>query len=105
MTLNENVADYLGSKLAYIAYKNWVHENGPEKALPGLEYTPHQLFWYASVIRNCNATAGNATENDVYAKPSFRTLSPLRNSLYFNSDFQCPDVTYMNAKFKCNDFL
>ena len=44
--LGENVADNGGLREAWIAYKQWVQENGPDNPLPGLEkYSNDQLFF------------------------------------------------------------
>uniref|UniRef100_A0A1S4KS06 Peptidase M13 C-terminal domain-containing protein n=2 Tax=Ixodes scapularis TaxID=6945 RepID=A0A1S4KS06_IXOSC len=36
------------ARLLVQAYKKWVKENGPEAGLPGLKYTPQQLFWISA---------------------------------------------------------
>jgi len=50
-TQGENVADNGGIEQALQAYHQFVREHGPEKKLPGLHYTPEQLFFlgFASV--------------------------------------------------------
>lgn len=102
--IDENLADYLGYKLAYLAYQNWSYTSSKKEAiLPGLKYTPEQLFWMIGVFRNCHLS--NAELDDRHAVASFRTMAPLRNSLYFNSDFECDEQSFMNLKDKCNDAL
>jgi len=50
-TQGENIADNGGVEQAFQAYHQFVRENGREKKLPGLKYTPDQLFFlgFASV--------------------------------------------------------
>lgn len=40
----ENIADNGGLKASFQAYKKWLHENGPEEALPGIP-SNYQLFF------------------------------------------------------------
>ena len=44
LTQNENIADNGGINIAHLAYRAWVAENKQEKRLPGLPYTPQQMF-------------------------------------------------------------
>lgn len=53
-TQGENIADNGGIKESYRAYKKWISENGVEKRLPGLEYTPEQLFWVSAAQTWCS---------------------------------------------------
>lgn len=101
----ETIADYAGVKLAYLAYQKWIYQNETEKVLPGLTYSPNQLFWMSTVFRNCNSSDREVPTDDSYAVRSFRATVPLRNSPYFNSDFQCKDGSFMNLKNKCDNAL
>lgn len=53
-TQGENIADNGGIKEAYFAYKEWAAKNGPEPKLPGMEYTPEQMFWIAAAQTWCS---------------------------------------------------
>jgi predicted metalloendopeptidase len=44
-TVNENIADDGGLKIAFNAYKKWFEDHGEFKALPGLDYSSEQLFF------------------------------------------------------------
>jgi membrane metallo-endopeptidase-like protein 1 len=46
-TLGENIADNGGIAQAFRAYKAFVQKHGQEPKLPGLNYTPEQLFFIA----------------------------------------------------------
>jgi neprilysin len=53
-TQGENIADNGGIKEAYKAYTKWVEKNGEEPQLPGLKYSPDQLFWIAAAQTWCS---------------------------------------------------
>lgn len=45
-TQGENIADNGGMRQAFLAYKKYVAENGPDQRLPGLQqFSPEQLFF------------------------------------------------------------
>lgn len=52
--LGENIADNGGIKESYLAYQKWEEDNGPEPRLPGLEYTPQQMFWISAAQTWCS---------------------------------------------------
>ena len=45
LTLGDNIADNGGVKVAHYAYQKYIDRMGPELKLPGLKYSPQQLFW------------------------------------------------------------
>ncbi|KAF5305122.1 hypothetical protein FQA39_LY09384 [Lamprigera yunnana] len=108
LTLEENIADYTGVKVAYAAYRNWVRENGEESPLTGIDYTPNQLFWIASISHECYELSGKTLEKilkrDSHALNVFRAIAPLQNSEEFAKDFNCPLNSVMNPENKCKIF-
>nr|XP_023029894.1 neprilysin-1-like [Leptinotarsa decemlineata] len=102
---NENFADLIGIDIAYEAYHDWwkIHGN-EEKALPGLTYTPKQMFWIQFATNFCYEKI-IAEEYDIlnrnHASFNYRVLSPLKNSRYFPLDFKCSPGTNMNSVEKC----
>lgn len=50
LTLKENIADNGAIKEAYQAYEKYVQKFGEELPLPGLKYSPRQLFWIAAAM-------------------------------------------------------
>ncbi|XP_063988069.1 neprilysin-2-like isoform X2 [Diachasmimorpha longicaudata] len=104
-THQENTADNGGTKLAYLAYKDWSSRNQQELMLPGLFYTPQQMFWISLAQTWCSVhqpeTLKQHINNDIHSPSEFRVLGPLSNSLEFFEDFQCPVGSKMNPKEKC----
>ncbi len=102
----ENVADLGGIKVAYRAYDQWIKEHGPELLLPGLDYTPQQMFWISSTTLWCTKFRPEALEamilNDAHVPDEFRVLGPLSNMPEFAKDFNCPVGSKMNPEKKCS---
>ncbi|KAL7291511.1 hypothetical protein TKK_0014771 [Trichogramma kaykai] len=104
-TQGENIADNGGIKEAYMAYKLWVERNGPEPRLPGLDYSPEQMFWVSAANSWC---AKERTESlklniftDEHSPSKFRVIGPLSNVPDFAKDFNCPLGSKMNPVKKC----
>ncbi|XP_043263785.1 neprilysin-2 isoform X2 [Colletes gigas] len=104
-TQGENIADNGGIKEAYLAYKEWVRRNNPEQRLPGLSYTPEQLFWISAANTWCSKYRPEAMKLRIttgfHSPGKFRVLGPLSNMEEFAKDFKCPLGSKMNPEKKC----
>lgn len=105
LTEAENIADNGGIKEAYFAYNAWVRRHGEERKLPGLKYTPNQLFWISIAQCWCTKERVELLQNlitlDNHSPSRFRVIGPLQNSDQFAKDFNCPSGSFMNPKHKC----
>ncbi|XP_031569139.1 membrane metallo-endopeptidase-like 1 isoform X2 [Actinia tenebrosa] len=106
LTLDENIADNGGIRLAYEAYQRWKKENGSEKILPGLTLSPDQLFFVGFAQLWCSsfneASADYSTKYDpLHAFPKYRVIGPLTNFNKFSEAFNCPANSPMNPSTKC----
>jgi membrane metallo-endopeptidase-like protein 1 len=103
--LGENIADNGGIKIAYRGYLRWLDRNKVEKALPGLPYTPRQMFWISAATNGCTKYKKEYLKQMVmsgfHSPYYFRILVPFMNSDYFARDFNCPLGSPMNPKYKC----
>lgn len=99
------MADNGGVKAAYQAYKKWVCRNGPEARLPGLNYTPEQLFWLSFANAFCTKARPEYLKliitTDEHSPAMFRVIGSLSNIPEFSRDFHCSHNTKMNPKKKC----
>uniref|UniRef100_A0A7G3AIY0 Putative m13 family peptidase n=1 Tax=Lutzomyia longipalpis TaxID=7200 RepID=A0A7G3AIY0_LUTLO len=104
-TQGENIADNGGIKESYLAYHKWVEQNGPELKLPGLDYTPEQMFWISAAQTWCSVYRPESMKmritTGVHSPAQFRVLGPLSNMRDFAKDFNCPDGSPMNPTHKC----
>ncbi|XP_071839766.1 endothelin-converting enzyme 1-like isoform X1 [Apostichopus japonicus] len=104
-TLGENIADNGGLKSAFLAYEEWVHENGNEKALPGVGLTSKQLFFLGFAQVWCSFSTPEEAllhiMTDHHSPPRFRVIGTLSNSEDFAREFQCPADAPMNPEKKC----
>lgn len=105
ITQGENIADNGGVKESYFAYKKWIEVNGAELRLPGLGYSPAQLFWISFAQTWCSndrveilRTVINA---DTHSPNMFRVIGSLGNMNEFMKDFNCPIDSRMNFVEKC----
>ncbi|XP_011707585.1 PREDICTED: membrane metallo-endopeptidase-like 1 [Wasmannia auropunctata] len=104
-TQGENIADNGGVKEAYYAYKEWVKRNNPEQRLPGLPYSPEQMFWISLANIYCNKFRPEARKRqimwDSHSPEEFRIQGMLSNMEEFSRDFNCSIDSRMNPKKKC----
>lgn len=103
--LGENIADNGGIKIAYRGYMKWLERNKAEPGLPGIPYTPRQLFWISNAITWCTKYKKESLKQFVtlgyHAPTYFRVVVPFKNSDHFGRDFNCPLGSPMNPKYKC----
>lgn len=99
------MADNGGMKCAYYAYKKWSRHHGEELQLPGLDYTPNQLFWISAAQTWCSVSRDWYTQlvitTDSHAVNQYRVIGSLQNNREFANDFQCQPGTPMNPIRKC----
>ncbi|XP_017046056.1 neprilysin-2 isoform X1 [Drosophila ficusphila] len=104
-TQGENIADNGGVKESYIAYRRWAQKHGPEPKLPGLDFTPEQMFWVAAGQTWCAKYRKESLKmritTGVHSPSEFRVLGSLSNMKDFAKDFQCPEGSPMNPVQKC----
>lgn len=113
MTLNgvntqgENIADNGGLKLAYRAYLSSLKKrNIQDPKLPGLDFSPRQLFWISAAQTWCSVERPEIKRymilTDSHALGKYRVLGTLSNSKEFSKDFQCMVGSTMNPARKCD---
>jgi len=99
-TQGENIADNGGIKEAYRAYNSWVSRHGAEPRLPGVNYTPRQLFWVSAANVWCAKYRPKALKlrvlTGVHSPDQFRVQGPFSNMEDFSRDFNCPVGSNMN---------
>lgn len=105
-TQGENIADNGGIKEAFKAYQRWIKENGAEAGLPGLRYTPQQLFWISAANVWCGKYRPEAMKLRImsgsHSPPSYRVIGPMSNTPEFAQEFNCAPGTPMNPVKKCS---
>ena len=104
-TQGENIADNGGLRVARKAYERLASKSGMEQRLPGLDYTPKQLFWVAGAILYCGKYRPEALKtavlNDSHSPKRVRVNAMLRNNAEFAHDWNCKVGTPMNPVDKC----
>ncbi|XP_043270372.1 endothelin-converting enzyme homolog [Venturia canescens] len=104
-TRDEDLADLVGTRMAYSAYVELAKDSLPEKQLPGLDYSPRQMFWISTANTACVKTRPVAALRFLYEEehslPKLRINVPLSNLQEFADDFNCAVGSKMNPKDKC----
>ncbi|XP_044746106.1 neprilysin-2-like isoform X2 [Coccinella septempunctata] len=99
-TLEENIADFVGTDIAHELYQDYVHQNGVEKNLPGIDLTPNQIFWVMTGTFLCGMPSSEKPLF-LHANSEYRINYRLRNLPQFARDFHCPSGSFMNPEEKC----
>ncbi|XP_044588311.1 neprilysin-2-like [Cotesia glomerata] len=101
--LSENIADNIGTKVAYLAYQDWITKNGHEPNLPGLSYTPNQLYWISFANQWCKSKSLllKWKDNAIHAPNDKQVIGSLSNSIEFSKDLNCPVGSNINPLNKC----
>lgn len=113
MTLNgintqgENIADNGGIKESFMAYRQFVAARGEEEPkLPGLDYTPNQLYFLNAAQVWCENMRDKAKVERILTDPHsidmFRVYGPMQNFDEFTKAWHCPVGSFMNPKNKCS---
>ncbi|XP_060591251.1 neprilysin-1-like isoform X1 [Ruditapes philippinarum] len=108
LTLNEVLPDHEGTRISYKAYRRIVEKqrNGKEeKRLPGLPYTPNQLFFINLVQPLCTNIRNDIKkfwiQNFAHPLSLIRFVGLMQNSEEFADTWNCPVGSNMNPADKC----
>ncbi|KAH7956435.1 hypothetical protein HPB52_009662 [Rhipicephalus sanguineus] len=93
----ENLADLVGTKIAYEAFSSLAPAYRDE-ILAGLDMSAEQLFFVNSCAKLC---AQHAIPAKRYAPYRSRCIVPLMNMPEFSRAFDCAAGTPMNPREKC----
>ena len=74
-TQGENIADNGGIKEALLSYLSLVSRLGPEPSLPGLPFTPRQLFWLSGASPWCSVSRPQSLKLQVSVQSYSAVLS------------------------------
>ncbi|KAH7934600.1 hypothetical protein HPB51_029034 [Rhipicephalus microplus] len=94
---SENLADFVGARLAYAAYAS-LPEDVKRMKLAGFDMSPEKLFFINQCSRVC---AWSSIPKKHYAPFRSRCIVPLRNMPEFSRAFRCKAGTLMNPRNKC----
>ncbi|KAH8039014.1 hypothetical protein HPB51_004939 [Rhipicephalus microplus] len=94
---SENLADLVGTKVAYDAFASLAGGYRDQK-LAGLDMSAQQLFFVNHCVKWCSEDDYVASR---YAPQRSRCIVPLINMPEFSSAFSCAEGTPMNPQDKC----
>ncbi|XP_052285288.1 membrane metallo-endopeptidase-like 1 [Dreissena polymorpha] len=107
-TLGENIADNGGIKESFNAYRKWVKSvrgGKEEHKLPGLPYTPNQLYFLNAAQIWCGSSRDQRKAEliltDTHSLSEYRVYGPMQNYDEFSKAWNCPAGSFMNSRRKC----
>ncbi|CAF0980947.1 unnamed protein product [Rotaria sordida] len=107
-TKDENLADIVGLKMAFFAYREWArtHRN-VDKKLPGLtKYSAEQMFFLTLGHAWCEKMSDAAAKfyliADIHSSPQFRVIGSTSNFVEFDRAFGCKPGQSNSRVDKCN---
>ncbi|CAM4899204.1 unnamed protein product [Rotaria socialis] len=115
LTLDENIADNGGLRIAYVAYENYLKhhhlpsiksfKNHQQQLLPGVNLTDEQLFFIGFAQTWCTKTtpemARAALVTDAHAHSKYRVIGSLSNMPEFSRAFKCAMGSPMHPEKRC----
>ncbi|KAK0157462.1 hypothetical protein PV328_011205 [Microctonus aethiopoides] len=106
LSRKEIIADDVGVKMSYYAYKTWLSQHELEPILPGLNYTSSQMFWISYASNECTLINRDylidIAKTKMHLPNQHRVLGSLSNIPEFSEDFNCPLGSPINPKTKCS---
>lgn len=107
-TLGENIADNGGISESFQAYQSWLFTKRAGKAeakLPGLPFTPNQLFFVNVAQVLCENIRDEAKLQliltDSHSISMYRVIGPMQNLYDFSKAWNCTSGSFMNPTKKC----
>lgn len=106
----ETLGYIMGVKIAYDSYERFIDDHGKESNLPGIDFTPEQLFWVSVAAPYCTRYSESLISTDGTVLPSFnspekiRVNELLKNLPEFSDDFRCGTDDLMNLENRCRIF-
>lgn len=102
LTLGEDIADNGGLQTSYQAYKTLVSADETQQlTLPGLSYTPEQIFFIAQAQTLCTQYRSQKISWILHSPAKYRVIGPMSNSDAFSRVFMCSPGTPLNPPNKC----